>query len=300
MIQCPDCSGNGHLVGQIPATDFFAGRILREPLSGGALYRCTRCSLGFRWPRLSKDRLDDLYAQGGALTWTAQTDSRRDWRIARQWITQRLPRRSKILDIGCFDGGFLEPLVEHHDCHGIEIHPEAAERARAKGVVVVGSDFSALSGSFDCITAFDVIEHVERPHAFLKDCLSALKQGGLLLISTGNQDALVFRLMGSRYRYYTIAEHISFVSPKWFSRWSESLGYEIEVRTSFSHGGGAFRQSLKEAAINLLYRFFPGGFRLLRRSGFGGKDTVVHPELADHPPVWSNVRDHFMVLARKR
>ena len=66
-----------------------------------------------------------------------------------------------ILDVGCLDGRFLEPLVDLYACNGIEIHAQVAKRAVKKGVTVIGSDFADVSGSFDCITAYDVIKHIE-------------------------------------------------------------------------------------------------------------------------------------------
>lgn len=53
---CPDCEGNVEPIGSIPATDVFAGRTLERLLSGGFLYCCRQCSLGFRWPRLGGAR----------------------------------------------------------------------------------------------------------------------------------------------------------------------------------------------------------------------------------------------------
>lgn len=264
------------------------------------MYRCRQCSLGFRWPRLDKDKLDSLYSQGNELTWTAPVDSRRDWGIARGWIKERLPVGSRILDVGCFDGGFLEPLASLYRCYGVEIHSAARKRAQGKNIEVVGQDFSSVRGTFDCITAIDVIEHVQQPKKFLSDCLAAVKEGGLVLISTGNLDALTFRLKGSRYWYCTIAEHISFVSPTWFSRLAEALGYRILKQENFAHGDISWSQRTREVASNLLYRIVPLGFRALRKLGMGGKNVKIYPELADHPPSWMSACDHFMVLVQKR
>ena len=296
---CPDCSGETRLIGPIPATDIFAGRALERPLPGGSLYRCRRCQLGFRWPRLVKDELDALYKEGNENTWSTSGDSRTDWLIARDWLTQGLPEGSRILDVGCFDGGFLEPLVASYRCCGIEIHPKARDRAKQKGIEVIGSDFSEVDGDFDCITAFDVIEHVAQPRSFLADCLAAIRPGGWVLVSTGNLDAFTFRIMGGRYWYCTIAEHISFVSPVWFKAITESEGNQVLRQATFVHGSTSPVRRLREAANNFLYRTAPWGFRGLRKLGMGGKAVRTHPELADHPPGWGSAKDHFMVLVQK-
>jgi SAM-dependent methyltransferase len=297
---CPDCSGSAKLIGPIPATDLFAGRKLERPLPGGGLYRCCQCSLGFRWPRLDKDQLDLLYKGGSEMAWATPADSRTDWRIAARWIAQGLRTGSRILDVGCFDGRFLESLLGSYHCSGIEIHPAARSRAEQKGIELIGSDFSKISGDFDCITAFDVIEHVERPKSFLEECLAAIPPGGWVLVSTGNLDAFSFRMMGSRYWYCTIAEHVSFVSPGWFSVLANMLDYRVVQQAAFSHGSRTPARCVRESANNFLYRALPSGFRTLRKLGMGGKVVTAHPELADHPPVWASARDHFMVLVQKR
>ena len=299
-VHCPDCAGDTNFVGAIPATDVFAGRTLERRLPNFELFRCRQCALGFRWPRLLKEELDALYVQGDEATWTATPYSRHDWRIARGWLAAALDEGSSILDVGCFDGGFLEPLVSRFPCHGIEIHPMARKRAEGKGIDIIGSDFSAISGSFDCITALDVIEHVERPRVFLQDCLAAVRPGGFVLISTGNLDALPFRWIGSRYWYCTIAEHISFVSPAWFAGLDGSLGYGVLRQTTFAHGGTSLPLRVKDTARNIVYRLTPSVFKTLRRLGMGGKDVRTQPELADHPPGWGSARDHFMVLLVKQ
>jgi SAM-dependent methyltransferase len=241
-----------------------------------------------------------LYSQGDEVNWTAPVDSRRDWRIARDWIRKSFPKDSRILDVGCFDGGFLEPLVGANRCFGIEIHPAAHHRAAQKGIDIIGSDFSAIAGVFDCITAFDVIEHVERPKLLLENCLAAVNTGGWVIISSGNLDAFTFRLMASRYWYCTIAEHISFVSPTWFSGLAGALDFRIIKQTDFAHTNTSHLGRISEAANNLLYRFGGPAFGTLRKFGMGGKDVKAHPELADHPPVWGSARDHLMVVLQKR
>jgi SAM-dependent methyltransferase len=44
-------------------------------------------------------------------------------------------------------------------------------------------------GCFDCLVATELIEHLENPRHFLRQCFSALRPGGLLLLSTPNVDS---------------------------------------------------------------------------------------------------------------
>ena len=299
LVCCPDCASQARICGDISATEAFAGRLLDSPIEGGALYRCGHCQLGFRWPRLSKSELDALYAQGGDQAWTSSVDSRRDWRLARAWIANSLSPGTSVLDVGCFDGGFLEGLVGSYRCFGIEIHPQARLQAKRKGISLIGLDFSDVAGQFDCITAFDVIEHVENPVRFLSRCMDAVRPGGHVLISTGNLDSFTFRLMSSRYWYCTIAEHISFLSPVWFDAIKSPTGFEIEYLRTFTHDNAPIARRLKELIANTLYWVHPALLGALRKIGFGEKDVRRHPMLAWHPPSWWTARDHFMIVLRK-
>jgi hypothetical protein len=123
--------------------------------------------------------------------------------------------------------------------------------------------------------------------------------GGYVLISTGNLDAFTFRLMGSRYWYCTIAEHISFVSPIWFAENKSERGFEIEYLKTFIHDNAPIARRLKDLIANLLYWAHPALLGALRKLGFGERDVRRHPMLAEHPASWWTARDHFMIVLRK-
>ena len=300
---CPDCGSNDlRLVGRIPATDVFAGRRFSTLFWGGFLYHCQKCYLGFRWPRMSKDRLAQLYIQGNENNWAVPPELRRDWSIARSWISTLYPSTAQVLDIGCFNGGFLDLLGGNYQKYGIEIHPMAKKRLATRGINFFGANIDSLNDArqtFDCITAFDIIEHVGSPKIFLSQCLDALTSDGHILISSGNLDAPTFRFMGSHYLYCTIAEHISFISPEWCRRAAGKMGFHITQFKTFTHGRKNIASRIKEPMKNTFYKLMPHFFSHLRRQGWGEKDTKKNPELADHPPGWESAIDHFMVLISK-
>ena len=130
------CCGSDEvvLVGAIPSAIYFAGRLLSTPLQGGDLFRCLSCGLVFRYPRLSKVELDELYCQGNADSWQSAPAARSDWQIANKWISRYLPTANSILDVGCFDGGFLRSVRSIHSRFGIEIHEAARKKAQESGI----------------------------------------------------------------------------------------------------------------------------------------------------------------------
>lgn len=301
---CPSCQGmDVHLIGRIPDTDIFAGRILPKPLPGGFLCRCDACGLQFRFPPLDKKHTDKLYMNGSEDNWQQEQGRRTDWKIAAWWIRSCLGG-GKILDVGCFDGGFLSFLGAPFCCYGIEINQTAAVKAQGKGISIIGNDFSAITSwknEFDAVVAFDVFEHCSDPLHLLKNMAKATHSSGIVVISTGNTQALSWRFLKSRYWYCTIAEHISFISPEWCERHAAGCGLSLESVERFSHAatGMSIVPRIKQTALNLIYKIFPGAFAQLRRLGWGGKNVSQYPELLNHPPSWMTAKDHFIVKFRK-
>ncbi|WPL11523.1 3-demethylubiquinone-9 3-methyltransferase [Thiorhodovibrio litoralis] len=268
-------------------------------MPGGNLYKCSVCHLGFRWPQKSKRELDLLYANGEHETWSKNSDRRRDWQKARDWLGTNMARGSSVLDIGCFDGGFLEPLTTVFRCFGVEINSQARSRAEAQGIMTAGKDLAELAGTFDCITAFDIIEHVQSPRIFLESCFARIKPGGRILLSTGNLESRSFRFMRSRYYYCAKPEHIAFISPEWMEGCAKTLGLKIEHVAFYSHVKATSLKKTKEILINVSYRILPALIRWARMKGLSAKDTRRFPVLADYPPSWTSANDHFLVVLRK-
>jgi 2-polyprenyl-3-methyl-5-hydroxy-6-metoxy-1,4-benzoquinol methylase len=106
----------------------------------------------------------------------------------------------KALDIGCGGGLFLSKLkAEGADVTGIELSDTRAFYAKEKhGFEVIkrtieDNYWSEFHGTFDIVTLWDVIEHVNYPFATLQAAAKMLKPGGILLIDTPCRDAFYHR-----------------------------------------------------------------------------------------------------------
>ncbi|MBE0672473.1 MAG: methyltransferase domain-containing protein [Anaerolineales bacterium] len=106
----------------------------------------------------------------------------------------------RVLDIGCGGGLFLSKVKEAGaDVLGIELSDTRAYYAKTRhGLEVVKRTIEdkywlAFHGTFDVVTLWDVIEHVNYPLATLKSAAEMLKSGGILLIDTPCRDAFYHR-----------------------------------------------------------------------------------------------------------
>jgi SAM-dependent methyltransferase len=113
--------------------------------------------------------------------------------------------RGRLLDVGAGLGTFLRLARDRGwDVYGVEISPFAADHIRRTvGVPVFKGDLSAFDApeaSFDLVTFWDSIEHVERPRENLQRAFHLLRPGGALLLTTDNFDCLIADLVGFLYR----------------------------------------------------------------------------------------------------
>jgi SAM-dependent methyltransferase len=232
---CRTCgSGDTVRVGPLPDVAEFAGTPLERPLQGGYLLRCRSCSFLFRTPTLGDDDYLSLYAQGSAEIWEPR-DAREDFRLVRSRVRDA---PLDVLDVGCYTGHLLTMLPESCRLHGVEPNAAAAAKAESRGVRVVARHWQQLESAgrdFDLITACDVIEHVANPLAFLELLASCLREGGQIIITTGNADAWMWRLLGSRFWYCYYPEHISFIGPRWLALIGARASLRVSELQFFSH-----------------------------------------------------------------
>ncbi|WP_435200451.1 bifunctional 2-polyprenyl-6-hydroxyphenol methylase/3-demethylubiquinol 3-O-methyltransferase UbiG [Qipengyuania sp. 902] len=111
-------------------------------------------------------------------------------------IEARKPLAGKsALDVGCGAGLLCEPLARlGADITGVDAAPEnvaaAAIHAEGAGLDIryMAGEIGTLDiGSFDLVTAMEVIEHVSDKRAFIAALAARLAPGGLLALSTPNR-----------------------------------------------------------------------------------------------------------------
>jgi SAM-dependent methyltransferase len=113
------------------------------------------------------------------------------WFRARQEILLSLLRRwvpggSRILDVGCGTGYFLNAAQKEWEVWGLDPAPEAVAYCQGRGLSRVSVGSVADLGkptwpSFQAICFFDVLEHLDDDLATLKSTATMLCHGGLVL-----------------------------------------------------------------------------------------------------------------------
>ena len=95
-------------------------------------------------------------------------------------------RRARILDVGCGTGANLIMLSKYGDAEGVDISRDAVSFCRERGLdkVKLGAaeELPSDEGTFDLVTALDVVEHMDDDVACLLEMRRVLRPGGRVLL----------------------------------------------------------------------------------------------------------------------
>lgn len=101
-----------------------------------------------------------------------------------------------VLDVGCGVGQVVAELTSCGvDAHGVDVSHPNVERARQhsdKCQFYDGKTLPFEARFFGAVGAFNVLEHVEQPEAFLKELVRVVRPGGKVVVSSPN----FFRVLG--------------------------------------------------------------------------------------------------------
>jgi SAM-dependent methyltransferase len=134
----------------------------------------------------------------------------------------------RLLDVGCCRGEFVGLAVKRgYDAYGVDMVPVFVEYARnsfGERFTLVESDLSAAVeklriASFDIITLWDVIEHIDEPVEFCRNLVKFLRPGGSIFLRTPNRQGQLIKrrilhpFFGDQITYVNPIEHIQIFGP---------------------------------------------------------------------------------------
>ena len=135
----------------------------------------------------------------------------------------------RILDVGCGDGLFFDPLAPFGDVEGVEpsakaVRPDGPHRAR---IHVCPFDESFQPGrEFRLILMLDVLEHLADPAAALRHALALLSRRGMLLVTVP-----AFRALWTNHD--RINEHLTRYTRRTFRALAGQAGLSIQSERYF-------------------------------------------------------------------
>ncbi|MFC1516102.1 class I SAM-dependent methyltransferase [Thermodesulfobacteriota bacterium] len=178
-ISCKDLSGMyADFLGQ--QIDYLFGS--RDHITKNC---CEQCHLIFFDPTIAGDEKFYSLISEKKFYYPAQKD---EYEYSLRFISEK----EKVLDIGCGAGEYGS-MVNNYT--GIEINESAVRTAQKKDLRVLRETIEEHSAkypeTYDVICAFQVLEHIVDPHAFLRDMVKGLKKGGRIILSVPSADSFI-------------------------------------------------------------------------------------------------------------
>lgn len=149
----------------------------------------------------------------------------------------------RLLEVGCGNGWRLDELRRlGWDVVGQEVDEEAAASARRTyGLPVLTGPLERLGlqeSQFDAVVMNHVIEHVQKPVPFLRECWRLVKPKGRLVCVTPNLKSLGHLVFGRTWSGLDAPRHLEVFTPRSLESAATKAGIgDPRCRTS---AGGAF------------------------------------------------------------
>jgi 2-polyprenyl-3-methyl-5-hydroxy-6-metoxy-1,4-benzoquinol methylase/rubredoxin len=233
-----------------------------------SIYKCKKCGLVFVneiYDTISPDYINlstidesHLWLQGQHKSLAFQQFQK----LINRFIG-KTTNSTKLLDVGCGTGGFLNFVNENMQCSifGFDSSKLQADYASKKFPLVKCAisineykhKIESPDTNFDIITLWDVLEHIRQPVQFLQDLTYNCKNG-FIFLSVPNALPMVIKSKMNVFKIFTWApnEHVSYFSV-------ESLKYLCEKLNLQIISYGSVKIYKRELSI----------FELIRRFYFG-------------------------------
>jgi 2-polyprenyl-3-methyl-5-hydroxy-6-metoxy-1,4-benzoquinol methylase len=175
-------------------------------------------------------------------------------------IEKICPKKGNILDVGCAVGTFLIIAKKNGwNVTGVEVSEFASDYARKKfNLNVITGELSKLNmeqDSFDVITMWDVIEHLEKPQEILNIAFNLLKFNGIIVVQTTMEDSILTFIAKIIY-YFSLKKII----------WPLSRCHPVHHATFYTS------LTLKKALIK-------SGFEIVQVKAFKMNTELVHTNI---------------------
>jgi SAM-dependent methyltransferase len=206
---------------------------------------CDGCGLGVTVDPPTQAELDRLYAtcygDDGPPQLPGTTLAARAWHRLNGSLPIADERyEGPVLDVGCNTGEVLAVLQARGlDVMGIEPNPEAAAKARAKGLEVVVSSIEAAplpERRFRSAILSQVLEHVHDPPAVLRHVRPALMDGGRVYVVVPNAHSIWRSVFGDDWVHWHVPFHLWHHTRASLTLLLEQTGFAVEELRTVTPG----------------------------------------------------------------
>lgn len=250
---------------------------------------CKKCAFTFTNPRPQAEDLGQYYESKNYISHTNEGNNVLNslYKIARIFtirekstLLEKWSSKGKLLDIGCGTGEFL-----HHNqqqgwkVEGVEVNKKAREQAESKLHIKLHSALQNVpsDSSFDAITLWHVLEHVEDLQETCRRIHDLLDPNGTLVVAVPNLESYDAKYYQQYWAAYDVPRHLYHFSKKSMEQlW---LKYGMKVETVIPMKLDAFYVSMlsekyKTGKTNLLKASW-----VASKSNFKGQSSINYSSL---------------------
>lgn len=232
---CPLCN-NTQLKHLITCTDYYSSGEKFE------LYVCEKCRFTFTQNFPEGSGIDKYYDSSDYIS---HTDTKKGivnsvyHRVRRYMLRKKVnlviaesgKKTGRLLDIGAGTGYFADAILKKGwQVDAIEKNEDAREYAKSKfGIDMNGEESLALldSNTYDAITLWHVMEHLEQLNETWQRLFALLKQTGVLIIAVPNSASYDARKYGADWAAYDVPRHLWHFNPATMKQMGEKHGFTL-------------------------------------------------------------------------
>jgi len=145
-------------------------------------------------------------------------------------ISKFYPNISKLLDIGCSSGTFLDLASKQNiDTFGVELNQSEYQLAVSKGHVVYNNLLENINFNqkFDVITMWDVFEHIKDGKFYLNLMKTHLTEKGVIFLQIPSSDSLAAKILREHCNMYDGLEHVNLYGVETIKQLAEKCNLKI-------------------------------------------------------------------------
>jgi len=228
-----------------------------RPMSGYERFhlgQCARCGFVFALAIPTLEELERHYQGYGRNDYLSPLTIAAYHKVLDSFEPYR--KTNRLIDVGCGIGYFLEVAKERGwEVHGTEFTDKAVEICTAKGISMRKGPLDPANypeGSFDVITSFEVIEHINNPREELSYFNTLLRKGGLVYLTTPNFNSLERLYLKDRYNVIAYPEHLSYYTPSTLTRVFKGAGFKRKSVQTTGISLSRFKSSQGKATAKLI------------------------------------------------
>ena len=214
-----------------------------EHKSKPQVINCLVCDLSFVPESSYPKNIETIYAEVQDPTYLLNKRSRyKTFQESLTLISPFLPDKGNLLEVGSYCGFFLDTFKKKYnswDCIGVEPSKWASEYARSQLKIntrtgTLEDNIKELSSDYDAVVAWDVLEHLNDPSAFLIQINSVMKLNGIFCFSTLDINNWFPKLMGKHWPWL-MEMHLFYYKSDTTEQLLNKAGFKIIESEKYIH-----------------------------------------------------------------